>query len=178
MVKIMRTAPTQCVFCTFRNHSLELHLGSHSPYLVAVYKRRVAQHLRCVAKILLNLFALSLYFGFEAVFISQRSQAVRIRFGKKFHTTCLGKLLYLLYYFRCILFQTLYAHTRKAECHLEVTVAVFYHLQQRVERRNVASLHNICNAAFVFVVVVIIMIGSNVEETITTQVYNLMYLEI
>ena len=44
--------------------------------------------------------------------------------------------------------------------------------------RHVAAVGNIGNAALVLVIVIVVMIGTDIEETITLQMDNLMYLEI
>ena len=52
------------------------------------------------------------------------------------------------------------------------------HIVQGIECRHIAALGDIGDATFVLVVVVVIMIGTDIEETITLQMNNLMYLEI
>ena len=52
------------------------------------------------------------------------------------------------------------------------------HLADGVQCRHITALSNVTDATFVLVVIVIIMVGTDVEETVTLQMDNLMYFEI
>ena len=49
---------------------------------------------------------------------------------------------------------------------------------QGIECRHVRTLSDVGDATLVLVVIVVIMIGTDIEETVTLQMNNLMYLEI
>ena len=49
---------------------------------------------------------------------------------------------------------------------------------ERVQCWHIATLSNISDATLVLVVIIVIMIGTDIEETVTLQMNNLMYLEI
>ena len=52
------------------------------------------------------------------------------------------------------------------------------HITDGRQCRHVAAVGNIGNAALVLVIVIVVMIGTDIEETIALQMDNLMYLEI
>ena len=103
---------------------------------------------------------------------------MRIWFGKKFHAAGLVHGLQLFDNLRGVHLQLLNAHSRQRERHLEVAIALPDHFLERVESRHVRSLHDVINASLVLVIVVIIMVRADIEESIPLEMYDLMYLEV
>ena len=79
---------------------------------------------------------------------------------------------------RSVYLELLHSDTGDRERAFEVTVAVLDHLLQRVEGRHVGAFSDVVDGTLVLVVVVIVMIGTDVEEAIALQMYDLMYFEI
>ena len=52
------------------------------------------------------------------------------------------------------------------------------HVVQGIEGRHIATLGDVADATLVLVVIIVIMIGTDIKETVTLQMNNLMYLEI
>ena len=52
------------------------------------------------------------------------------------------------------------------------------HIVESVQCRHIAALGNVGDATLVLVVIIIVMIGTDIEETVALQMNNLMYLEI
>ena len=77
-----------------------------------------------------------------------------------------------------MIFQLFNTCTRKREGYLEVISVLLYHLQQGVECWHIRTLCYVADASFVLIVIIIIMIGADIKETISLQMDNLMYLEI
>ena len=101
-----------------------------------------------------------------------------IRLGQELYATGLVHLLELFEYLRCVHLELLDTCARERESNLEELAMLEDHVVQGVECRHVAALGDIGDATLVLVVVVVIMIGTDIEETITLQMNNLMYLEI
>ena len=101
-----------------------------------------------------------------------------IRLGKEFHTTGLAEFPQEVYDLRSIELKLLETYTAERECHLEVAVGLANHLQQRLQSRDIRALGDVGNGRLVGIVVVIIMVCTNVEETIPAQMDNLMDFEI
>ena len=97
---------------------------------------------------------------------------------KELHTACLVHLLQFLNDLRGVHLQLLDARTRQGEGHLEILAVLLDHVVERVECGHITALGNIGDATLVLVVIIIIMIGTDVEETVALQMDNLMYLEI
>ena len=103
---------------------------------------------------------------------------MRVRFGQELYTARLVHSLKFLENLRCVHLKLLNTCTRKAECNLEELAVLVNHIVQGIECRHIAALGDIGDATLILVVVVVIMIGTDIEETITLQMDNLMYLEI
>ena len=57
-------------------------------------------------------------------------------------------------------------------------LVLFSHINQRFERRNVGFLSCFAYAAFIFVIVVVIMVCADVKEPVAFEMDVLMYFEI
>ena len=98
--------------------------------------------------------------------------------GQKLHAARLVELLQFVEHLWRMELQLLHTHARERERHLEVVAMLLDHLPDRVERGHVASVHDIGYASLVLVVVIVVVVGSDVEEAVALEVYDLMYLEI
>ena len=163
---------------TLGEHALEAHSGNLATNVVAVDERRVACNGRLLSEELLNLGTLFLDVKGERFLIGQRREAVAVGLGEELHATSLCQFLQLGNDLRSMVLQLFYAGAREAECDLEILAVLCYHLLQRVKCRHVGALGNIGDATLVLVVIVIVMIGTDVEETVALQMDNLMYLKI
>ena len=74
--------------------------------------------------------------------------------------------------------QLLDACSRQREGNLKELAVLLDHVVEGVQRRHVAALGNVGNATLILVVIIIVMIGTDVKETVALQMNNLMYLEI
>lgn len=74
--------------------------------------------------------------------------------------------------------QLLYTHARQRECHLEVIAMLLNHVVKRIEGRHVRTLYDVANGTFVLVEIIVIMVGTDIKETIPLEMYDLMYLKI
>ena len=97
---------------------------------------------------------------------------------KELHATGLRHLLQLCDHLGCMVLQLLDARTRQREGHLEEVAILLNHVVQDVQRRHIAAVGDVGDATLVLVVIVVIMVGTDIEETVTLQMNNLMYLEI
>ena len=112
------------------------------------------------------------------VVVGQRRQTVAVGLGEELHATSLVQLLQLLDNLRGVHLQLLNTCTGEREGHLEVVAVLLDHLLQRVQGWHITTLCDIGDATLVLVVVIVIMIGTDIKETISFQMNNLMYLEI
>ena len=79
VINIMRALPSQHMFSTFRQHSLEAHRSYQSTNFIRINQTRIAEHFRFFTKHLFHLITLTKYFFTEAILVSQWRQAMRIR---------------------------------------------------------------------------------------------------
>ena len=178
MVEIVRALPSQHVLRTLREQSFESHVGHDLSDLVLVDEARVAEDLRFLSEILLDLLRLQLHLVAEDLLVLERGETVRVGLGQKLHAARLVELLQFVEHLWRMELQLLHTHARERERHLEVVAMLLDHLPDRVERGHVASVHDIGYASLVLVVVVVVVVGSDVEEAVALEVYDLMYLEI
>ena len=178
VVHIVGRLPSEHVLGALGEHALEAHLRSHQTDVVRVDERRVAQHLRSLSEVLLHLGHLLLHVSLEGLLVDERRQTVTVGLGQELHAARLVHFLQLLQHLRSVHLQLLDAHAREREGHLEVLAVLLNHLVERVQGRHVGTFCNIADRALVLVVVVVIVIGTDVEETIALQMNNLMYLKI
>ena len=174
----MWALPSQYMFCTFRQHSLKAHRSYQSTDFIRINQAGVAEHLRFFAKHLFHFITLAKHFFTEAVFVSQRWQAVWIRFAKELTTAGIIQLVQQVNHRRSMNFKLLQCHTGNRKRHFESSSRVFHHLNQRTESRYIRSFGNLIHTGFICIVIIVIMIGADIEKTVAFQVYNLMYFEI
>ena len=101
-----------------------------------------------------------------------------IRLGEELHASRLVELLQFVKYLRSVYLQLFHADAGDRECAFEVAFAVLDHLLQCIEGRHIGAFGDVVDGALVLVVVVIVMVGTDVEEAIALQMYDLMYFEI
>ena len=65
-----------------------------------------------------------------------------------------------------------------AKCHLEGFAVFVNHVEHCLQGWLVALFCQFGNDALVLVVIIVIVVGTDVEETITLEVYRLVYLEV
>ena len=75
-------------------------------------------------------------------------------------------------------FQLLDTNTRQRESHLEVLAIIANHVADGIQGRHITALGNVTDTTLVLIIIIVIMIGTDIEETIALQMNNLMYLEI
>ena len=177
-IDVVRTLPTEDVLCSLDHYALEAHVSHHRTNLVVVDERRVAEHLRVLSEELLDFLCLTLCLCYEVIDVAKRREAVTVRLGQELHTARRSKPSKQVEHFGSILFDKLQGDTADAECHLEGLSVLGNHVEHCLQGRLVALLEEFVDDALVLVVVVVIVVGANVEETITLEVYRLVYLEV
>ena len=103
---------------------------------------------------------------------------MRIWLRKKLHAARLVQFHKLVENLRSVELQLFHANTGKRECYAKVLPVLFDHLPYRVEGGDIGTLGYVADGTLVLIVVIIVVIGAYVEETITFQMHDLMYLEI
>ena len=93
---------------------------------------------------------------------------------KELYTTGLVEFLQFLKNLRGMHFKLFHTNTRKRECHLEELTVLLNHGKKRVEGRHIAALGCLSDGTLVLVIVVIVMVGTDIEETIAFQMGYLM----
>ena len=101
-----------------------------------------------------------------------------VRLGQELYATRLVHSLQLFEHLWCMHLQLLDTSTAQRESHLKVLAMLVNHIVQRIECGHIAALGNVADATLVLVVIIVIMIGTDIKETVTLQMNNLMYLEI
>ena len=77
-----------------------------------------------------------------------------------------------------MILQLLDSSTRQREGHLEILAVLLNHLQQGIQCRHIRTLCNVADTTLVLIVIIIIMISTDIKETVSLQMDNLVYLEI
>ena len=103
---------------------------------------------------------------------------MRVRLGEELYTTRLVEFLQLLDDLWSVELQLHNACTRQREGNLEILAMFLNHVADSCQGGHVRTVGDIGDAALVLVVVIVVMIGTDIEETIALQMDNLMYLEI
>ena len=101
-----------------------------------------------------------------------------IGLSQELHTARLVHLLQFLQHLRRMHLQLFDTCTRERERYFEVLAVLLDHIVEGIQGRHIAALGNVSDATLILVVIVVIMIGTDIEETVTLQMNNLMYLEI
>ena len=82
------------------------------------------------------------------------------------------------YDLRGVHLQLLDAGAREREGDLKELAVLLDHVMECVQRWHVTALGDVGDATLILVVIVVVMIGTDVKETVALQMDNLMYLEI
>ena len=178
MIYIVRALPTQYMLGTFRQHSLESQRSHQTTDFIWINQTGVTEHFRFLAKHLLHLITLTNHFFTEAIFISKWRQTMRIRLAKEFTTAGIIQLMQQVDHCRSMNFQLLQRHAWNRKRNFESTARILHHFNQCTKGRNIWTLGNFIHTHFVRIIIIIVMIITNIEETIAFQMYNLMYLKI
>jgi hypothetical protein len=99
-------------------------------------------------------------------------------FCQKFNTIGLCQLAEAVNDFGCMHFQLVEGNTRNGEGDFEFSFVGLNHFQQQFIGRQEGFMHHLLQNAFIAEVVVIIMIVTNIEETISFEPKRLMNLEV
>ncbi len=100
-----------------------------------------------------------------------------VSLGKEFHAACGGELLEEVYELGHILLALFECHSGDGEGAAEFRV-LFEHAQQALCGRNIAALGYACHNVIVGEVIVIVMVVTYVEETVSFKAKRLVNLEI
>ena len=103
---------------------------------------------------------------------------MRIGFGEEFDAARLVEFLELGEHLGCMELELLYADAGKGEGHLELFAKLLEHLFEGLECRHVGTLYDVADGAVVLVVVVIVMVGTDVEEPVALEMHNLVDLKV
>ena len=69
-------------------------------------------------------------------------------------------------------------YARQRESYLKVVAILLNHFEQRIERRHIRTFCDVRNETLVLIIVVIVVIGTDIKETVALQLDILMYLEV
>ena len=177
-IDVVGALPTKDVLCTFHHYALESHVCYHSSNLVVVDERTVAEDLGALSEELFNLLCLTLRLCDEVIDIAQRGEAMAVRLSKELHATCCSQSAQEVEHLGSILLNEFQRNTADAEGHLESLPVLFNHVEHCLQSRSVAFLEEFVDDALVLIVVVVIVVGTDVEETIALEMYGLVYLEV
>ena len=178
MVYIVRTLPTQNMLGSFRQHALESQSCHHRTNLVIINQTGITEHLRCLTEHLLHLSALTHHLFLEAILVGQRRKAMGIRLGKELTATGIIQLVQQVDDSRRIYFQLLQRNPRNGESHFKRTSGILHHFNQSVQCRDIRAFGYIIDTGFIGIIIVVIMIGTYIKETVTFQMNDLMYFKI
>ena len=74
--------------------------------------------------------------------------------------------------------QLFQSHTRNRKSDFKSSSVILYHFKQSGQCRNIRTLCNLRDTAFIFIIIIIVMIRTDIETTIAFQMYDLMYFKI
>ena len=178
MVHIMRALPSQHMFGSFGQNPLKSHTCNNRSDLIRINQTGITENLGSLSKNLFDLRTHSGNFFTETFFISQRRKPMRIRFAQKFATTCVIQLMQQVYHSGRIDLQLFQSHTRNRKSDFKSSSVILYHFKQSGQCRNIRTLCNLRDTAFIFIIIIIVMIRTDIETTIAFQMYDLMYFKI
>ena len=177
-IDVVRALPTEDVLSALDHHALEAHVGHQGSDLVVVDERAVAEHLRALSEYLFNLLCLTFCLGDEVVDVAKRREAVAVWLSKELDASRCCQAPEEVEHFGGILLDELQRDAADAEGHFEGFAVLCNHVEHCLQGRLVAFLEEFVDDAFVLVVVVVVVVGADVEETIAFEVYGLVYLEV
>ena len=153
-------------------------MGNQQADVITVNERRIAKHFRFLSEVLFNLGTLSFHLCLESSFIDERGQTVGIGLCKKLYTSGAVKFLQFGQHLRGMELQLFHAYTGDGESHFEIFAVGIDHLLQGIQGRHIRTLGNVCDGAFVLIIIIIVVIGTDIEKTVSLQMDYLVYLEI
>ena len=101
-----------------------------------------------------------------------------VRLCEELDASRLVELLEFLQHLRCVHFELLYAYAGEREGHFEILAVLLGHFEEGAQCRHIGTFGDVGDKALVLVVVVIIMVGTDIEETVTFEMNDLVYLKI
>ena len=178
VVEVVRALPAEGLFRALGEHAFEAHFGHQGADFVRIHQAGVAQHAGFDAEKALDLAREAAHFVLKALGRFDRREAVGVRFGEKFDAARAIELIEELKHFGGVLFEELNGRAREREGAFEVAAVAFGHFDQGVERGDVAAFGRFGDGALIFVVIVVVMVGADVEEAVALEVDILVYFEI
>src|SRR5574344_2228522 len=103
---------------------------------------------------------------------------MRIWFTKELTASGVIKLMKKFNNLRSMNFKLFKGYTRNRQGNFESTLVCLSHIDKSIQCRNVRFLYYLIYTLLICIVIIIIVISSNLEETISFQMYNLMYFKI
>ena len=178
VIYIVRTLPPQHMLGSFRQHTLESQSCHHRTNLVIINQAGITEYLRRLTEHLLHLGTLPHHFFLETIFVGQRRKTMRIRFSQELATARFAELTQQVYNSRRMYLQLLQCHAGDGESHFKRTSGILHHFNQGVQCRDIRAFGYIIDTGFIGIIIVVIMIGTDIKETVTFQMNNLMYFKI
>jgi len=170
--------PSEGLLGAFGKHAFEAHVSHEFADVVGIHEAGVAEHLRRFAKETLDFLAHALHFLAEALRAFDGGETVAVGFGKEFHTTGLVEFVKEFEHLGAILFEEFDGSAGEGESALEIVAILVRHFDERLEGRDVGMLCRLGDGTLVFVVIVVVVVGADVEEAIAFEVDILVNLEV
>ena len=174
----MRRLPAEDVLCTFDHHALKAHVCHHSANLVVVDERTVAEDFRVQSEELLDFLCLTFCLSNEVIDIAQRRKAVAVGFCEELYTAGGCQPPEEVEHLWSVLLDEFQRNAADAKGYLEGFAVFLNHVEHCLQGRLVALFEELVNDALVFVVVVVVVVCADVEETVALEMYRLVYLEV
>jgi len=159
-------------------HKIKTHLCNHFAYSIRIDQLGISESSRGLAEMLFNLFLLYLNLLYKFFFAFQGSECVRMRLSNEFYISGSGKRFKAIKHIRSILFKLVDCSSRYREANLKGRPKLIYQIEQYLVHGDVAFISHPPHDKTVLLLIIILMIGTNIEKTVGFQPIGLMYLEI
>ena len=163
---------------TFGNHTLEAKASHPSSDFVVVHEFGVAEHFRLLSEELVNHFVVSFHLATEFFEVAKRSERVSEGFRKEFYATGSHEFLQEVDEFRNVLLKLLDGSAADRESNLKLLAVVLNDVEQHLSCRDVRIAGNASDYFVVVEVVEIVVVVTDIEETIFFQAIWLVYMKI
>ena len=114
----------------------------------------------------------------EGSLVGESSQSVRVRLCEEFHASGGIEFLEFLQYLRRMHLQLFDTCTGERESHLEIVSILSDHLLDGVEGRHIGTVGDVGDGALILIIIIVIVVGTDIEEAVTLEMDDLMYLKI
>ncbi len=131
-----------------------------------------------LTKELIDFLVVSLHLGHKLVGVLERRERMGIGLREEFHASGVGKFLHRLDEFRHILLKLLQSRSTDRESHLEAVAILLNHVEQHLVGGQVRPVRDARDNVIVGKVVVIVVVVTDIKETVILEPERLMYLEI